>query len=293
MSSEAIKDETVADFARRLASEGPMIHAASWHQLTGLFQMCATEIDTQAARIAELEAEREKLLATVANDTTMVFDLCAERDQLRAKLEDLQSVFDYTKERRAQISHRLWVWAHEELSEPLKTRYFNIVANGTADVMEQPTYAQQYNGMKHRAEAAENERDQLRAEVERLRKPLTDDSCLDRDAVVGAVKFRKGVPVRLVVEAAIRQAEYKAEEAPLTKQQMIEQERNRRALWDKVHGKTDAATQAESTRLHHELMRKLDASIAWLERGESIPGASACIGLNDIKALKTTLEGLA
>ena len=90
----------------------------------------------------------------------------AERDVFKTKLEDLQSLFDYTKERRAQISHRLWVWAHEELSEPLKTRYFNIVANGVADLMEQPTYAQQYNGMKYRAEAAEAERDSLRAEVE-------------------------------------------------------------------------------------------------------------------------------
>ena len=44
----------------------------------------------QAERIAELEAERTKLVATVAYDTTMVFDLCAERDTLRAEVERLR-----------------------------------------------------------------------------------------------------------------------------------------------------------------------------------------------------------
>lgn len=44
----------------------------------------------QAERIAELEAERTKLVATVAYDTTMVFDLCAERDTLRAEVERLK-----------------------------------------------------------------------------------------------------------------------------------------------------------------------------------------------------------
>lgn len=60
---------------------------------------------------------------------------------------------------------RLWHWAHEELNENQKTRYFNIVANGTASVHESPTYAQQFNTLKHRAETAE-------AEVERLTKCL-------------------------------------------------------------------------------------------------------------------------
>lgn len=94
--------------------------------------------------------------------------ISAERDALAKDLKRLQDKTEFITERRAQISHRLWVWAHEELSEPLKTRYFNIVANGTADVMEQPTYAQQYNGQKYRAEAAEAERDSLRAEIEKL-----------------------------------------------------------------------------------------------------------------------------
>lgn len=37
------------------------------------------------------------------------------------------------------------------------------------------------------------------------------------------------------------------------------------------------------------LLQKLDASIAWLERGEVLPGTSACIGLDDIKTIRATL----
>jgi len=92
----------------------------------------------------------------------------AELRRQHAEIERLNDRLEFHYERAAQREQRLWQWAHEELSEPLKTRYFNIVANGTADVMEQPVYAQQFNMMKHRAESAESERDSLRAEVERL-----------------------------------------------------------------------------------------------------------------------------
>ena len=113
-----------------------------------------------------------KIAALLRQQAERIAELEVELKATSDKLQDLQSTFDYVRERRAQIYHRLWVWAHEELSEPLKTRYFNIVANGTADVMEQPTYAQQYNAQKHRADAAEAERDQLRAEVSELRAAL-------------------------------------------------------------------------------------------------------------------------
>ena len=87
----------------------------------------------------------------------------AERDGVwQAHLHDLQETHTYFLERSAQRSQRLWQWAHEELSEPLKTRYFNIVANGTADWLEQPEYAQQYNALKYRTEKAEGDRATLR-----------------------------------------------------------------------------------------------------------------------------------
>lgn len=83
----------------------------------------------------------------------------AERDAAQAEVGRMSERLEFHFERAAQREQRLWQWAHEELSEELKTRYFNIVANGTADVMEQPVYAQQFNMMKHRAESAEAERD--------------------------------------------------------------------------------------------------------------------------------------
>lgn len=89
-------------------------------------------------------------------------------DAVEAENKRLKDRLDFHLERSAQREQRLWVWAHEELSEPLKTRYFNIVANGTADVMEQPVYAQQFNIMRHRAEAAEAEREQLREALQKI-----------------------------------------------------------------------------------------------------------------------------
>jgi hypothetical protein len=121
--------------------------------LTVTLQRCAGKTPHQLRAVAEAERDQAR----------------AELAQARAELKRLQDKAEFITERRAQKSHRLWAWAHEELSEPLKTRYFNIVANGTADVMEQPTYAQQYNGQKYRAEAAEAERDTLRAELEGLK----------------------------------------------------------------------------------------------------------------------------
>lgn len=52
---------------------------------------------------------------------------------------------------------RLWHWAHAELNEQQRNRFFSIVANGTAETNEPPTYAQQYNQMKWRMEKAEAE----------------------------------------------------------------------------------------------------------------------------------------
>jgi hypothetical protein len=64
---------------------------------------------------------------------------------------------------------RLWHWAHDELTPELRDRYFSILANGTADVHEEPTYAQQYNQMQWRMKAAEAETASMRSELEALR----------------------------------------------------------------------------------------------------------------------------
>ena len=85
MSSEALRlAGELAEEAERRVCHVAMAPAS-------LLKDSASLLRTQAARNAELEAEREKLLATVANDTTMVFDLCAERDQLRTEVERLRT----------------------------------------------------------------------------------------------------------------------------------------------------------------------------------------------------------
>lgn len=58
---------------------------------------------------------------------------------------------------------RLWHWAHAELDEQQRSRFFSIVANGTADTNEPPTFAQQFNQMKWRMEKAEAELAALKA----------------------------------------------------------------------------------------------------------------------------------
>jgi len=63
----------------------------------------------------------------------------------------------------------LFHWAHRELNEEQKTQYFNIVANGSSSPLDPPTYAQQMNSLKWKVEAAEKERDMLKAELEALR----------------------------------------------------------------------------------------------------------------------------
>lgn len=77
----------------------------------------------------------------------------------------LHSSLDHTRYWYGTRHERLWHWAHEELNEQQRNRYFSIVANGTADMTEPPTYAQQFNQMRWRMEAAEKERDQLRAKL--------------------------------------------------------------------------------------------------------------------------------
>ena len=63
------------------------------------------------------------------------------------------------------------------------------------------------------------------------------------------------------------------------------------------HGKDLSMTHtpniAEPVALPDGLTERLKRSIAWLERGELLPGHSACIGLDDIKALHSLIESRA
>jgi hypothetical protein len=79
------------------------------------------------------------------------------------EVAELDRKLEHTRYWYGQRIERLSKWAREELDEPLRTRFFSIVVNGTPDVMEPPTSAQNYNGMKARAEKAESELVRLRA----------------------------------------------------------------------------------------------------------------------------------
>lgn len=63
---------------------------------------------------------------------------------------------------------------------------------------------------------------------------------LTADARVANATFRKGIPERMVIDAAIRSAALHAEMEALTPEQMVEQERTRRAVWDMIHGPLSA-----------------------------------------------------
>ncbi|HBN9704583.1 TPA: hypothetical protein L3939_006561 [Pseudomonas aeruginosa] len=91
--------------------------------------------------------------------------LAAEAQALREEIKKAQNALAFTEQWYGVRHERLWHWAHAELNEEQKRRYFNIVANGTAEHSEPPTFAQQLCRTKHRYECAEKEVAALRARV--------------------------------------------------------------------------------------------------------------------------------
>ena len=84
----------------------------------------------------------------------------AERDRLARCLAFTEQWYAVRFERLADLGKSEGCW----------DAMAAIIANGTADSHEPPTYARQLVRANHRANVAERERDQLLAEVEALRK---------------------------------------------------------------------------------------------------------------------------
>jgi hypothetical protein len=61
---------------------------------------------------------------------------------------------------------RLRIWANTSLTESQRHQYFNIVANGTAEMHEPPTYAQLMNVKRHTIEARDAAIAKLEADLE-------------------------------------------------------------------------------------------------------------------------------
>lgn len=106
--------------------------------------------------------------------------LAAEAQALREEIKKAQNALAFTEQWYGVRHERLWHWAHAELNEEQKRRYFNIVANGTAEHSEPPTFAQQLCRMKHRYECAEKEVAALRARVVVVPERLTNGDSISR-----------------------------------------------------------------------------------------------------------------
>lgn len=192
---EALDTEQLREIASAVSYSNAECMAASraLHDAADAIESLRTKLQEQALQS----------LSTMGQDDATIADL-------RAQLAEARESMEYRKEQAAQREQRLWQWAHEELSEPLKMRYFNIVANGTADVMEPPVYAQQFNMMKYRAERAESERDAARAEAEALRADAERWRKLS-SAMASSDPVEVQTPMPTALEAFMRiQAENKA-----------------------------------------------------------------------------------
>ena len=112
-------------------------------------------IDKHAAQevVDQAQSELNELRAALAAVT-------AERDRLARDLAFTEQWYAVRFERLAELGKSAGCW----------DAMAAIIANGTADSHEPPTYARQLVRANHRADVAERERDRLRAEVERLRK---------------------------------------------------------------------------------------------------------------------------
>lgn len=97
-------------------------------------------------------------------------NVAQQRDQLKVELEQLAKKIKHSDYWHGTRFETLFHWAHRELNDSQKNQYFSIVANGSSYPDDPPTYAQQMNRLKWKVEAAEKERDMLKAENERLRK---------------------------------------------------------------------------------------------------------------------------
>jgi hypothetical protein len=102
-----------------------------------------------------------------------------ELDRLRAltqqqaeQIAELQNTLSHRDYWYGCRSARLFDWAHEKLPDDLRHEYFSIVANGTIGLEEPPTYAQQFNRMKYRAEEADKTVADLVEYAKGLRKAL-------------------------------------------------------------------------------------------------------------------------
>ncbi|WP_236235060.1 hypothetical protein, partial [Pseudomonas tohonis] len=104
------------------------------------------------------EAKRKGWAEQHSRDSKELRELCQARDDARKERDRLQRNLDFTEQWYAVRFERL---ADLGKSAGCWDAMAAIIANGTADQYEPPTYAQQLVLANHRADVAERERDQL------------------------------------------------------------------------------------------------------------------------------------
>jgi hypothetical protein len=149
-------------------------------------------------QVVKLKAERETEAKWAESWKNLATEGLNRKDDLKAELAAMTKRAEEA-ERKLEHSDYWYGCRFERLREWAKTlpevechRYFSIVANGTAETYEPPTYAQQYNVMQYeRDEALKLLREVVNAHNDQW---LGDDSCLDaNEELFGRVMEALGV----------------------------------------------------------------------------------------------------
>lgn len=124
----------------------------------------------------QIEAIALKLRAAEDPFTAMDLEQCATiAKRLEARVLDLDNDIERAKAARARTQQwyavrwkRLQEWARAEIPDNLSQEFFSIVANGTKNVHEEPTYAQELNLATFRADEMRKQVRARDAEIVRL-----------------------------------------------------------------------------------------------------------------------------
>jgi DNA-directed RNA polymerase subunit F len=120
--------------------------------------------------LASVALEQKQVL--IASADAILSDTQRQNAEQAEQIAELQNTLSHRDYWYGCRSARLFDWAHEKLPDDLRHEYFSIVANGTIGLEEPPTYAQQFNRMKYRAEEADKTVADLVEYAKGLRKAL-------------------------------------------------------------------------------------------------------------------------
>lgn len=95
---------------------------------------------------AKLHAENPDFQHNAYHDLRWCLQSLASRDR---EITELRASLNHARQWWGSRSKRLQDFARAELPEPLKDKFFSIVANGKADVHEEPTYERQLVMLEH------------------------------------------------------------------------------------------------------------------------------------------------